>query len=182
MVDKFTSDASEELEDDGLMQLVGFEVGQELFGVNILMVQEIIRSAPITAVPNSPEFVEGVINLRGDIIPVIDLRKRLHLYDEHSRKDKNWVLILDIEGSVTGFVVDTVNEVLKIEEDSIEPAPEIVLAGLESQYIRGVCDIGESNLLIMLNFDHILLSNEIMRLKESRNDGSLQPPSMGAGS
>ncbi|MES0326570.1 MAG: chemotaxis protein CheW [Gammaproteobacteria bacterium] len=167
MVDVFTSEEQEELEKEGLMQLVGFEVGKEIFGVDILMVREIIRSAPITPVPNSPEFVEGVINLRGDIIPVIDLRKRLNLFTEEMQK-KNWILILDIEGSVTGFVVDMVDEVLKIDESTIEPAPEIVLAGLESQYIRGVVEVAGKRLMILLNFDSILLANEIKELKESR--------------
>ena len=168
MVDVFTSDAQEDLENEGLMQLVGFEVGKEIFGVDILMVREIIRSAPITAVPNSPEFVEGVINLRGDIIPVIDLRKRLNLYTDEVQ-DKNWILILEVEGSVTGFVVDRVDDVLKIDEKGIEAAPEIVLAGLESQYIRGVCEVGENRLMILLNFDSILLANEIKQLKESND-------------
>ena len=88
MVDVFTSEEQEDLENEGLMQLVGFEVGKEIFGVDILMVREIIRSAPITAVPNSPEFVEGVINLRGDIIPVIDLRKRLNLFYRRNAEKK----------------------------------------------------------------------------------------------
>ena len=176
MADIFAIDAEEELENEGLMQLVGFEVGKEIFGVDILMVREIIRSAPITAVPNSPEFVEGVINLRGDIIPVIDLRKRLNLYKGEAL-EKNWVLILDIDNTVTGFVVDRVDEVMKIEEDSIEPAPEIVLAGLESQYIRGVCEIGEKRLMIMLNFDSILLANEIKQLKKSKADNLAQAAS-----
>jgi len=176
MVDVFASDEQEDIENEGLMQLVGFEVGKEIFGVDILMVREIIRSAPITAVPNSPEFVEGVINLRGDIIPVIDLRKRLNLY-KGDTLEKNWVLILDIDNTVTGFVVDRVDEVMKIEEDSIEPAPEIVLAGLESQYIRGVCEIGEKRLMILLNFDRILLANEIKQLKEANDSGLAQAAS-----
>jgi len=166
MVDVFASDAQEDIENDGLMQLVGFEVGKEIFGVDILMVREIIRSAPITSVPNSPEFVEGVINLRGDIIPVIDLRKRLNLFKNNSQ-EKNWILILDIDRSVTGFVVDKVDEVLKIDQNNIEPAPEIVLAGLESQYIRGVTEVDDKRLMILLNFDSILLANEIKQLKET---------------
>ena len=169
MVDVFTSDAQEDIENEGLMQLVGFEVGKEIFGVDILMMREIIRSAPITAVPNSPEFVEGVINLRGDIIPVIDLRKRLNLYTDEMQ-DKNWILILEVEGSVTGFVVDRVDDVLKIDQNNIEAAPEIVLAGLESQYIRGVCEVGDKRLMILLNFDSILLANEIKQLKDTNDN------------
>ncbi len=146
-----------------LIQLVGFSIDNEQFGVDILMVQEIIRAAPITPVPNSPDFVEGVINLRGNIIPVIELRKRLNLYTEETDED-SWILILDIEGKVTGFIVDSVSKVLKILKSSIEPPPELVVAGLESQYIHGVCDIGDK-LLILLNFNHILLVEELQKLK-----------------
>jgi len=152
-------------ESDSLMQLVGFKIADELFGVDILMVQEIIRSAPITPVPNSPEFVEGVINLRGDILPVIDLRKRLNLFTDDSEMEKTWILILDIGGRVSGFIVDLVTEVLKIDEGEIEHAPEIIVAGLENQYIRGVVDIA-GELLILLDFNRILLLEEIKRLKK----------------
>jgi len=150
-------------EKEQLLQLVGFTIGKEQFGVDILMVQEIIRSAPITSVPNSPDFVEGVINLRGNIIPVIELRKRLNLYQENTDED-TWILILDIDGRVTGFIVDSVSKVLKILESSIEPPPDVVVAGLKSQYIRGVCDTGE-NLLILLDFNRILLVEELQKLK-----------------
>ncbi len=150
-------------EKEKLLQLVGFTIGKEQFGVDILMVQEIIRSAPITSVPNSPDFVEGVINLRGNIIPVIELRKRLNLYQEDSDED-TWILILDIDGRVTGFIVDSVSKVLKILESSVEPPPDVVVAGLKSQYIRGVCDTGE-NLLILLDFNRILLVEELQKLK-----------------
>lgn len=151
-------------EKEQLLQLVGFTIGKEQFGVDILMVQEIIRAAPITAVPNSPDFVEGVINLRGNIIPVIELRKRLNLYQEDTGED-TWILILDIDGRVTGFIVDSVSKVLKILESSIEPPPDVVVAGLKSQYIRGVCDTGE-NLLILLDFNRILLVEELQHLKK----------------
>lgn len=155
----------DENEKGNLIQLVGFKIGTAMFGVDILMVQEIIRSAPVTSVPNSPEFVEGVINLRGNILPVVDLRKRLNLFVDEFDQDKNWILILDIGGRITGFIVDMVTEVMKVEEGSIEAAPEIVVAGLENQYIRGVCDIG-SELMVMLDFDRILLVDEIETLKE----------------
>ncbi len=171
MADVHTTRRMDEAEEkDHLMQLVGFMNGKEMFGVDILMVQEIIRGAPITAVPNTPAFVEGVTNLRGNIIPVIDLRRRLSLPTDREKSGKNWVLILDIAGRVTGFVVDAVTEVLKIERDSIEPPPEIVVAGLESQYVQGVCDIGE-RLLILLDFNRILLVEEIKRLKEVNMGG-----------
>lgn len=153
-------------EETGTMQLVGFGIGDEVFGVDILTVQEIIRSAPVTSVPNSPEFIEGVINLRGDIIAVIDLRKRLSLYQEDKVQEKNWILILNIENRIIGFIVDRVIEVLKIMEDSIEPPPDIIVAGLENQYIRGVCDI-EGQLHIILNFERVLFNEEYYMLKDT---------------
>lgn len=154
-------------EKNQLVQLVGFMIGKEYFGVDILMVQEIIRSTPITAVPNSPDFIEGVINLRGSIIPVIDLRKRLNLYRDYDKlkSEDTWIIILDVEGRVTGFIVDKVTQVLKIQDDSIEPPPEIVMAGLKSQYIRGVCKI-DQKLLILLDFNRILILDEVKKLQE----------------
>jgi purine-binding chemotaxis protein CheW len=169
MAKTYATQTQEQAEKDRLFQLVGFTIGEEVFGVDILMVQEIIRSSPITAVPNSPDFVEGVINLRGNIIPVIELRKRLNLFRDDSDMSDTWILILDIGGKITGFIVDSVTEVLKIQEDTIEPPPDIIVSGLESQYIKGVCDIGE-NLLILLDFDRILLVEEIKKLKKMNGD------------
>lgn len=155
-------------EQEELMQLVGFRIKDEYFGVNILSVQEIIRSARITPVPNSPDFVEGVINLRGDIIPVVDLRKRLSLFDEGAEQ-RSWILILDIDNKIIGFIVDEVTEVLKIDEESIEPAPDIVVSGLQSQYIYGVVDI-EDRLVIILDFDRVLMGEEVKRLNGVQAD------------
>lgn len=163
MADKFAAATKHETEQE-LMQLVGFTIGKELFGVDILMVQEIIRAAPITPVPNSPEFVEGVINLRGNILPVIDLRRRLNLLTDESDLEDTWILILDIQNKVTGFIVDSVTEVIKIQEDTIEAPPDIIKAGLQSQYLQGVCNIG-SQLLILLDFKNILLLEEFTKLE-----------------
>lgn len=151
-------------EQEELLQMVGFTIGKALFGVNILIVREIIRWTPITAVPNSPAFVEGVINLRGNIIPIIELRQRLNLYTGEVQCEDAWIIILDVQGKSTGFIVDSVTKVLKIQRAVIKPPPDIVVAGLESQYILGVCDI-EERLLILLDFNRILLSEEQRKLK-----------------
>jgi purine-binding chemotaxis protein CheW len=161
----YATGREDQLEKEQLMQLVGFKIGKQQFGVDILVVQEIIRAAPITPVPNSPDFVEGVINLRGNIIPVVELRKRLNLYTGGNDQEDNWILILDINGRITGFIVDSVTEVLKIQESSIEMPHDIIVAGLGSRYIRGVCDIG-NKLLILLDFKCILHVEEIKKLKE----------------
>lgn len=152
-------------EKERLKQLVGFIIGQELFGVDILMVQEIIRETPITPIPNSPDFIEGVINLRGNIIPVVDLRRRLNLRHIEAPLGNIWIMILNVEGRVTGFIVDAVTQVLKVPLASIKPPPEIVVAGLQSQYITGVCRI-DQRLLILLDFNRILLVEEIKKLKD----------------
>jgi purine-binding chemotaxis protein CheW len=153
------------IEKEKLMQLVGFFIGQEQFGVDILMVQEIIRKVPITAIPDAPDFIEGVINLRGNIIPVIDLRKRLNILGLRERQKDPWILVLNVAGRVTGFVVDSVSEVLKIPGSAVMPPPDIVVEGLKSHYILGVCKI-DKGLLILLDFNRILLTEEIKKLKE----------------
>lgn len=161
----YEQDILQDDETDSLLQFVGFGIADERFGVNILSVQEIIRSTEVTSVPNSPLFVEGVINLRGDIVPVIDLRKRLNLYNEEKADERNWILILRIENRVVGFIVDTVTEVLKVSQDMIDPAPSIVTAGLENQYINGVCEIDDM-LVIILDFESVLFNEEYYALKD----------------
>ncbi len=125
---------------------------------------EIIRETPITPIPNAPDFIEGVVNLRGSIIPVIDLRKRLKLVQPAHLGTDIWIIILAIEGRVTGFIVDRVTKVLNVPADSIKPPPDIVAAGLKSQYIQGVCKL-DRRLLIYLDFTRILMVDEIKKLK-----------------
>jgi purine-binding chemotaxis protein CheW len=157
-----TSFASIEAED--LLQLVGFVVEDEFFGVDILMVQEIIKNINITAIPDSPDFIEGIINLRGNIIPIIDLKKRLKLVEHKAseRADK-WIIVLNAGGRITGFVVDQVTRVIKIQANTIKPPPELVASSLESDYIRGVTKY-DQRLLVILDFNRILLVDEFKKL------------------
>ena len=148
-------------------QLVGFVIGDEMFGVDILTVQEIIREPTITVIPDAPDFLEGVINLRGSIIPVIDLRKRLKLAQPARPGPDIWIIILTVEGRVTGFMVDRVTKVLNVPANSIKPPPDIVVAGLKSQYIQGVCKL-DQRLLIFLDFSRILMVDEIKKLKSMK--------------
>jgi len=136
-----------------ILQLVTFKLGDEEFGVDILKVQEINKMMNITRIPNAPDFIEGVINLRGKIIPVIDLRRRMDF------KPKEWdsrtrIIVTELDGKVVGFVVDSVSEVLRIPESTIEPPPSII-SGIESEYIVGVGKI-EERLLILLNMERVL--------------------------
>jgi purine-binding chemotaxis protein CheW len=144
-------------QDAELMQLVTFSIGDEEFGVDILKVQEIIRMMEITKVPRAPDFVEGVINLRGKVIPILDLRKRFGLvsrgHDKHTR-----IIVIEINNMIVGFVVDSVSEVLRIPSSTVEPPPPVV-SGMESEYISGVGKL-EDRLLILLDLDRLLSHEE----------------------
>lgn len=167
MNEQFAQTDQESAEIKATQQLVGFIIGEELFGVDILTVQEIIRDTTITPIPDAPDFLEGVINLRGSIIPVIDLRKRLKLLRIEDLNPDSWIIILSVEGRMTGFVVDRVTKVLTVPEASIKPPPDIVVAGLKSQYIQGVCKL-DQRLLILLDFGRILMVEEIKKLKSMK--------------
>jgi purine-binding chemotaxis protein CheW len=152
------------IETEDIVQMVGFVVAGELFGVDILMVQEIIKDITITAIPDSPEFIKGVINLRGNIIPVINLATRLKLDgSRRSHSDDGWIIVLNVGGRVTGFSVESVTRVIKVQADKIKPPPELVISGLKSDYIRGVCK-QEQRLLAILDFNRILLVDEFKKL------------------
>lgn len=158
-----TSTQKENLE---LIQLVSFKVGKEEFGVDILKVQEINRMLKITKVPNSLDFVEGVVNLRGRIIPVIDLRKRLSIENKiHDAKTR--IVVVDIAGNIVGFIVDEVNEVLRISKDILENPPELV-AQVDSDFITSVAKL-EDRIIILLDLDALLLKNEKEILEEISN-------------
>lgn len=141
----------------GLLQLVTFHIGDEEFGVEILKVQEIIRMMGITRVPKAPVFVEGVINLRGKVIPIIDLRKRFGMtaqeHDKHTR-----IIVIEINNVIVGFVVDSVSEVLRIPSSTVE-APPAIISGIESEYISGVGKLAD-RLLILLDLDRLLSKGE----------------------
>ena len=167
MNEPFAQTSRDSTEAIAIKQLVGFFIGEEMFGVDILTVQEIIRDSPITPIPDAPDFLEGVINLRGSISPVIALRKRLKLVQPAHLDPDVWIIILTVEGRVTGFVVDRVTKVLNVPENSIKPPPDIVVAGLKSQYIQGVCKL-DQRLLILLEFSRILMVDEIKKLKSMK--------------
>lgn len=143
------------------LQMVVFKLGQEEYGIPITQVQEINRLTSPTKIPNSPAFVEGVINLRGKIIPILDLRKRFGLaqvdYSEESR-----IVVVEIGGNTVGVTVDSVNEVLRLPSANIEPTPSIV-AGIGAEYLNGVGKIND-RLLILLDLNKILSQNERAQL------------------
>ena len=150
-------DLKKDLDSRELLQLVTFRLGNEEFSLDILRVQEIIRHMELTRVPRTPDFVDGVINLRGRVIPVLDLRKRFGLPSEE-RTNETRIIVVDVDNKTVGLKVDAVSEVLRLPADTVEPAPAIV-TGVESDYIKGVGKL-EGRLLILLDVEKILTRTE----------------------
>lgn len=142
--------------DSELVQLTAFRVGDEEYVVDIMRVREIIRLLPITKVRKGPRFVEGVINLRGEVIPIVDLRRRFELpiYEGIGRK----IIILTIEGRVLGLIVDAVTEVVRVPKSAIRPAPGL-FDRHQAPYFLGVCQY-RGRTLLLLNVKNVLASDE----------------------
>ncbi len=134
-------------------QLVVFALGEEVYGVDIARVQEIIRLPAITRVPRTPDYIEGVINLRGKITPVMDLRKRFELpVSDLSRETR--IMVVEIGGQMVGLIVDGVSEVLRVPAEAIEP-PSALVTTVDSAYLRAIAKL-DSRLIILLDLDRIL--------------------------
>jgi len=148
--------------DTDIKGLVTFNIGEEEFGVDILLVETIIRMMEITKVPRAPLFVEGVINLRGAIIPIIDFRKRFNMKEKQENKDTR-IIVSNVDNKQMGFIVDSVSEVLRLPVSSIEPPPPIV-AGIESEYIEGVGKL-DDRLVILIDINRIFSIAEKEKIK-----------------
>jgi purine-binding chemotaxis protein CheW len=147
---------------DDFIQVVSFHLDREEYGVDISQVQEIIRMVEITHVPRAPHFMEGVINLRGQLIPIIDLRTRFSMpRAEHTKSTR--IIVTEIGNKRVGIVVDGVSEVLNIPMEQIEEAPEII-TGPGSEYIQGVGKVNE-RLIILLDLTMVISSEEKARLE-----------------
>jgi purine-binding chemotaxis protein CheW len=145
------------------LHIVGFRVGRETFGVSISLVHEIVRVPEITAVPDCPAYVEGVINLRGKIVPVVDLRKRFGQKPTHNPK-KNRILVAELEGKMVGLMVDAASEVLKLPPSDVDQPPTMV-EDPEQNYVTGVGKLN-GRLIILVDLSKILRRNELRRLNE----------------
>jgi len=148
------------------VQLVTFMLGAEEFGVPISQIQEIDRLGKITKVPNAAKFIEGVTNLRGEVIPVLDTRKRFEL-DTKPSDDRTRIIIVDLGGVKTGLVVDSVREVLNLAKKDIAPPPEAIGAGIDQQFISGIgkVDAGK-RMIVLLDVEKILSRQEHVHLSE----------------
>lgn len=138
-------------------QFVVFRLGNEKYGVDIINVNTISEYLEITRVPDAPYYVEGIINLRGDIIPVINLKKRFNIKENEVGEDKR-IIIYNIDGVAIGFLVDEASQVLTIDEKDIEPTPAI-LSGTERDYMAGIGKY-ESKIIILIDFAKVLSETE----------------------
>jgi purine-binding chemotaxis protein CheW len=148
------------------LQMVGFTVGNEEYCVDILKVQEIIRMVKITHTPNAPEYVEGIINLRGRVIPVIDFRKRMHLSEAGEINEQTRRIVVVAFGATqVGLIVDKVSQVMKISPDQITQTPEVI-KGHDSECLMGVGRVGEQ-LIVLLDLDKMFMQEEAQHLLQA---------------
>lgn len=149
-------------------QLVTFQLGDELYGVDIMDVKEIVKIQSVRPIPNAPFYVEGIINLRSEVIPIINLHKRFYLKkmsgDSYSAEEEGGFIILDIEGNKIGIIIDRIARVVPVENSEIKPPPQM-LSGIGTEYIYGVVR-QESNYLIILDTRRLFSAKELQKILE----------------
>lgn len=144
-------------------QFVIFRLGDEKYAVDILNVGGISEYREMTKVPNAPAFIDGIINLRGDIIPIVNLKKRFNIAEKQADSDTR-IIINNIKGKDIGFIVDEASQVIKIDDADIEEAPEII-KGADRQYISGVGKVNDQ-IVILLNLEKVLNEEEQKAVNE----------------
>jgi purine-binding chemotaxis protein CheW len=146
-------------------QLVSFKIGSEEFGLNIKQVREIIRYRQATPVPRAPDFIEGVINLRGQVVAVVNLAKRLNL-EAKPISDISRIIVVEIDDGTVGIIVDEANEVLRLPVNDIQETPDLIASKIEKKFIKGVGKLGE-RLIILMDLRQIFSAEEIEELEKT---------------
>ncbi|THB67924.1 MAG: chemotaxis protein CheW [Spirochaetaceae bacterium] len=145
------------------MQLVTFQLGEEQYGIDIMDVEGIVKVEDVRAIPNSPAYVEGIFNLRGDIIPVINLHRRFHLKKANlSEEDRllSGFVIIQIDDMLLAVIIDKVNRVVTVEGKDIQPPPQMI-SGIGAEYIQGVVNRDEEGYLIILDIRRLFNPREL---------------------
>ncbi len=145
-------------------QLVVFTLGDEEFGVDIAQVREIVRLVQITYLPKAPSFIEGVVNLRGQVLAVIDLSKRLNIASK-TRGEQSRIIVVEVSDNTVGMIVDSVSEVLRLSSDSVEEVPNLVETEVAEHYIRGVGKL-KDRLLVLLDLNRVLSQEEVQHVDQ----------------
>ncbi len=156
-------------EESTQFQLVTFQLGDELYGVDIMDVKEIVKVQNVRPIPNAPYYVEGIINLRSEIIPIINLHKRFHIKKlvstseiDELEEDEGGFIILDIEGNKIGIIIDRIARVVLVEKGDIKPPPQM-LSGIGTEYIQGVVR-QDSTYLIILDTRRLFSAKELQKI------------------
>jgi purine-binding chemotaxis protein CheW len=160
------------------LHIVGFQVGRETYGVPITSLHEIVRVPDITAVPDAPDYLEGVINLRGKIVSVMDLRKRFG-EKETGLKRQNRILVVEHAGRLAGLIVDSASEVLKIPSDAVEPAPAVFQEG-GLNCVTGLGKVG-GRLVVLLDMSKLLAPGSLQAKSENGDKKAKTEAARGAG-
>ncbi len=150
--------------DDPILQWVTYQLEEETYGINVMQVQEVLRITEIAPVPGAPNYVLGIINLRGNVVTVIDSRKRFGLSSKES-DDNSRIIIVEVNGNVVGMLVDSVAEVVYLHQSEIDTAPNVNNDD-SSRFIQGVCSRDEQ-LLILVDVDKLLSEEEISDLSHA---------------
>jgi purine-binding chemotaxis protein CheW len=145
-------------------QLVVFTLGDEEFGVDIAQVREIVRLVQITYLPKAPTFIEGVVNLRGQVLAVIDLSKRLNIASK-PRSEQSRIIVVEVSDNTVGMIVDSVSEVLRLSEERVEEVPNLVETEVPEHYIRGVGKL-KDRLLVLLDLNRVLSPEEVQHVDQ----------------
>lgn len=141
-----------------------FKIKDEEYGVDIMKVKEVSEFKKSTSIPNSPSFVDGIINLRGDITPIISLKKKFNIPVEKGYDDSSRIIVVNMNDKLVGFAVDEASQVISIDDSNIDPPPEIV-AGLDRKYINGIGKL-QDRIVIILDLERVLSENEQTEISE----------------
>jgi len=148
-------------------QLVIFKIAGEEFGVDINEVKEIIRWEDVTRIPNTEQYIKGVINLRGSIVVVNDLAMKLGMPSKEVDDDTR-ILVVEVNDNIVGMVVDSATEVLRIEGEKVQDAPEMITSGIDQNYIEGVGVLDEKRLLTLLDLSKVMLSTDYEKILKAQ--------------
>ncbi len=143
------------IEKGKIIQIVGFKLNNEEYALEIENVQEIIKKVKTTRVPRSRTYINGVINLRGIVVPIIDLKYRFSMADQNYDENQR-IIILKVNGISAGIMVDSVSEVIEVDEKVILPNPKQTNSDINSDYLKGVCKVDEERLMTLLNIEKVL--------------------------
>lgn len=156
-------------ESNNQYQLVTFQLGEELYGIDIMDVKEIVRVQDVRPIPNAPQYVEGIFNLRSEIIPIINLHRRFHIKKMVVGEDEELLsgfIIIDIDGMKLGVIIDRVSRVVTIDPQTIQPPPQMI-TGIGAEYIQGVVR-QEQGYLIILDIRRLFNPRELQKITELR--------------